>query len=196
MPQEVLLSPSQVRAARALLTWSQQDLAKHAHVGSSTVADFERGQRTPVPNNAEAIRIALEKAGITFLAGGAVHGPQSHFVKENRPKLGGMPIRWITATDLNQWADRRDSQGKMPEVLTRLIRAATGMAAILCFPSDESVQLSGWDGVCEITHGTEHIPSGSSGWEIGTQRNGITGKANDDYEKRTAKPLGIDPARG
>jgi len=196
MSQDILLSPAQVRAARALLAWSQQDLAKHAHVGSSTVADFERGQRTPVPNNAEAIRIALERAGITFLPGGAVHGPQSHFIHENRAQPGGRPIRWITATDLAQWADRRDSQGRMPEVLTHLIRATTGMAATLHFPSDESVQLSGWDGVCEITHGTEYIPSGHSGWEIGTQREGITGKASDDYDKRTANPLGIDPARG
>ena len=70
------------------------------------------------------------------------------------------------------------------------------MAATLHFPSDESVQLSGWDGTCEIAHGTEHIPSGNSGWEIGTQRNGITTKASDDYKKRTANPLGIDPARG
>jgi transcriptional regulator with XRE-family HTH domain len=194
--QEILLSPAQVRAARALLAWSQQDLSKHAHVGVSTVADFERGQRTPVPNNSEAIRIALEKAGITFLPGGAVHGPQSHFVKENRSTPGGMPIRWVNATGLAQWADRRDSQGRMPEVLTRLIRAATGMAATLHFPSDESVQLSGWDGVCDITHGTEYISSGRSGWEIGTQREGITGKASDDYKKRTANPLGIDPAHG
>src|SRR5713101_1040074 len=131
MSQEVLLSPAQVRAARALLAWSQQDLSKHAHVGVSTVADFERGQRTPVPNNSQAIRIALEKAGITFLPGGAVHGPQSHFAKENRLKHGGIPVRWVDATDLAQWSERRDSQGTMPEVLTRLIRAATGMAATL-----------------------------------------------------------------
>jgi hypothetical protein len=140
--------------------------------------------------------MALERAGITFLPGGAIHGPQSHFVKENRAKPGGMPIRWINATDLKQWADRRDSQDTMPVVLTYLIRAATGMAATLRFPSDESVQLSGWDGVCEITHGTEHIPSGRSCWEIGTQRHRIAGKASEGYEKRSDNPLGIDPARG
>jgi transcriptional regulator with XRE-family HTH domain len=49
------LTPEQVRAARSLLHWSQNDLAEKAGVAASTVADFERGQRTPVPNNAIAI---------------------------------------------------------------------------------------------------------------------------------------------
>ncbi|WP_390895435.1 helix-turn-helix domain-containing protein [Bradyrhizobium diazoefficiens] len=52
------LTPKLVKAARALLAWSQQDLAKSAGVATSTIADFERGQRTPVANNAQAIRDA------------------------------------------------------------------------------------------------------------------------------------------
>jgi len=186
-----MLTPAQVRAARALLAWSQQELSKHAQVGSSTVADFERGHRTPIANNADAIRTALENAGISFLPGGAVIGPPPSVVRAARE--GGTPIRWVNATDLSQWAERRDGQGTMPELLTRLIRAATGMAAGIRFPSDESIQLAGWDGTCEIENGTEHIPSGSSGWEIGTQRTGIVGKASDDYSKRTSDPLGITP---
>ena len=63
------LSLAQIRAARALLAWSQQDLAREAHVAVSTVADFERGHRTPVANNADAMRGALESAGISFLPG-------------------------------------------------------------------------------------------------------------------------------
>ena len=183
------VTPMQVRAARALLTWSQQDLSKQAQVGTSTVADFERGHRTPIANNADAIRAALENAGISFLPGGAVIGPPPPVAPEAR--VGGIPIRWVNATDLSQWAERRDGQGTMPELLTRLIRASTGMAARIRFPSDESVQLAGWDGTCGIEKGTEHIPSGSSGWEIGTQRTGITAKANEDYGKRTADRLGV-----
>jgi transcriptional regulator with XRE-family HTH domain len=181
----------QVRAARALLAWSQQDLSKQAQVGTSTVADFERGHRTPIANNADAIRAALENAGISFLPGGAVIGPPPPVAPAAR--AGGIPIRWVSATDLSQWAERRDGQGTMPELLTRLIRAATGMAARIRFPSDESVQLAGWDGTCDIEKGTEHIPSGISGWEIGTQRTGINAKANEDYGKRTADPLGVTP---
>lgn len=184
------LSPVQVKAARALLTWSQQDLAKQANVGASTVADFERGQRTPVANNSDAIRKSLEKAGIVFLPGGVVKGPKTPTARTARK--GGQPVRWINATDLVQWADRRDSQAKMPELITRLIRAAVGSAAELDFPSDESVQLGGWDGTCIIDAGTDYIPDGSSGWEIGTQRDRITKKADDDYTKRTSDPLTLD----
>ena len=79
------LTPKQCKAARALLAWSQQDLAKKAGVAASTVADFERGHRTPVPNNAEAIRTALEGAGVRFLPGGALIGP-------NIPILGSVFI--------------------------------------------------------------------------------------------------------
>jgi transcriptional regulator with XRE-family HTH domain len=188
---EVPISPAQVRAARALLAWSQQDLARQARVGTSTVADFERGHRTPVANNSEAMRVALENAGISFLPGGAVVGPPPPPIPR-APWDGRAPVRWVNATDLSQWADRRDGQGSMPELLTRLIRAAAGSTAQLQFPSDESVQLSGWDGICNVDNGTEHIPCGSSGWEIGTQRRDIKDKADGDYTKRTAKPLGLD----
>jgi ribosome-binding protein aMBF1 (putative translation factor) len=63
------MSPEQVRAARGWLGWSQQDLAKRASVGLSTVKDFENGNRTPIANNLSAIRVALESAGIKLLFG-------------------------------------------------------------------------------------------------------------------------------
>ena len=108
------LAPSQVRAGRALLAWSQQDLARNAQIGVSTVADFERGQRTPVQNNADAMRSALEKAGVKFMAGGAV-------LTESLPSperlASGSPIRWIEASDLSDWAERRDGQDGLPELV-------------------------------------------------------------------------------
>ena len=64
------LSAEQVKAGRALLAWSQRELASRARVSVSTIADFERGSRTPVANNAQAIRDALEGNGLKFLAGG------------------------------------------------------------------------------------------------------------------------------
>lgn len=50
-----------------MLGWSQEQLAEAAHVARATVADFERGTRTPVPNNLAAIQSALEQAGIEFI---------------------------------------------------------------------------------------------------------------------------------
>src|SRR5690349_6432110 len=130
------LVPAQIRAARALLAWSQQDLAKQDKVATSTVAEFERGQRTPVANNAEAIRSALEGAGITFLEGGAVTGKPSPTVPQLK---AGLPLRWIDTTDLAHWADRRDGQATLPELVARLILAQYGTQASLRFPSGDSI---------------------------------------------------------
>ena len=63
----VMLAPEQSRAARAWLDWSQEDLAKRASVALSTVRDFEKGRRTPIANNLEAIRRALAEAGVELV---------------------------------------------------------------------------------------------------------------------------------
>jgi transcriptional regulator with XRE-family HTH domain len=62
------MSPEQVRAARGWLGWSQKDLADNAHVGLSTLKDYENGHRTPIANNLAAIQQALEKAGIELVS--------------------------------------------------------------------------------------------------------------------------------
>lgn len=62
-----MITPSQSRAARALIEWSQEELAKAAHLGLSTIRDFEKGRRTPSHNNLLGIRTALEVAGVLFI---------------------------------------------------------------------------------------------------------------------------------
>lgn len=64
---EQFFSPALCRAARGLLGWSQGELAEKAKVGRSTVADFERGTRTPVRNNLKAMAEALEDGGVELI---------------------------------------------------------------------------------------------------------------------------------
>ena len=182
------LTPAQARAARALLVWSQQDLATKANIATSTVADFERGRRTPVPQNADAMRAAFERAGISFPPGGAVRGPALPVLADLTKS--GAPIRYVNGTDLAQWAERRDGQASMPTLISKLVRASGDTS--LHFPSDEAVQFAGWDGTTQAAVASEYVPAGMTGWEIGTQREGIAGKANDDYAKRAADPLGLE----
>lgn len=67
------LNPRLCVAARAVLGWSQADLAQRAGVARATVADYERAARTPIANNLRAIVRCLEAAGIGFLDP-AIHG--------------------------------------------------------------------------------------------------------------------------
>jgi transcriptional regulator with XRE-family HTH domain len=188
------LLPAQVRAARALLGWSQQELASQASVATSTVADFERSQRSPVPNNLEAMRSALEGAGISFPAGGAVAGPTPSIrLRSNVTSERLKPVRWVTETDLAHWADRRDGQAMLPELVRRLILAERGYFPELRFASGESVQMHGWDGECRVDSGGDQIPGGWSGWELGTDQ-GPKRKADKDYKQRTKDALHLNPA--
>jgi transcriptional regulator with XRE-family HTH domain len=61
--------PEHCRAARALLNWSQAELAQRARVAKQTLADFERGARSPYPRTLADIRAALEAEGIEFTNG-------------------------------------------------------------------------------------------------------------------------------
>ncbi len=61
------LKPAQVGAARYLLGWSQTDLARAANVARSTVTHFENATRPPHRSVREALRLALEAAGIEFI---------------------------------------------------------------------------------------------------------------------------------
>lgn len=65
-----MASPQQIRAARGFLDWSQEQLANKAGCARLTIADYENGKRTPMPNNLKAIVGALEQAGIEFTADG------------------------------------------------------------------------------------------------------------------------------
>lgn len=60
---------AQCRAARALIDWSQQDLANAAGVGVVTVRQFEAGVGAPRNATTETLMNALEAAGVEFLTG-------------------------------------------------------------------------------------------------------------------------------
>jgi DNA-binding XRE family transcriptional regulator len=62
-----ILSASQCRGARGLLSMTQPQLASAARLGLSTIVDFEK-RRREVSNEAKvSIRQALEGAGVEFI---------------------------------------------------------------------------------------------------------------------------------
>lgn len=71
MEQEKKLMAAQLRAARGLANLSQAALAEAAGVSSMTVKRAEgSGSPYPAPKAIEAMRTALEAAGVVFLDDG------------------------------------------------------------------------------------------------------------------------------
>jgi transcriptional regulator with XRE-family HTH domain len=93
--------PAQIRAARSLVNWSQQQLAEAAQVAISSVRDIEGERRAADVGTVSSVRRALENEGVEFLPGTSEFGPGVRLVGDRpnlirRPtvmtKWDGMPI--------------------------------------------------------------------------------------------------------
>lgn len=93
-------------------------------------------------------------------------------------------MRWVTATQLTQWADTRASESELPLLIRKLI-TASGDWAKVAVPGGDSIFKPGWDGVCELSIKSGLAPAGHSYWELG--RNGdYYQKLKTDLTKRSA----------
>jgi transcriptional regulator with XRE-family HTH domain len=61
------MTPDQCRAARALLGWTQPDLAKRSGVSANTISGFEKGATAPIPANLAALVRAFQAAGVDLI---------------------------------------------------------------------------------------------------------------------------------
>jgi transcriptional regulator with XRE-family HTH domain len=78
----------QMRAARSLLRWTAEDLARESGVGVATIRRAEMAQGRPSLTNpvASAILRAFQLAGVVFLADGSAS------------ESGGMGVRFARQT--------------------------------------------------------------------------------------------------
>lgn len=67
-----MITLAQIRAARALLNWKQEDLARAAGLSLPSINNLERGLYSPRFETMQAIEAALERAGIEFLENNGV----------------------------------------------------------------------------------------------------------------------------
>jgi transcriptional regulator with XRE-family HTH domain len=67
-----VITPAQIRAARALLGWRQTDLAKASGVSEIALKNVERGASDPRMSTIDAIERAFDAAGVIFLDAGDV----------------------------------------------------------------------------------------------------------------------------
>ncbi|MFZ1153010.1 MAG: helix-turn-helix transcriptional regulator [Xanthobacteraceae bacterium] len=80
------LEPAQIRAARALLDWRQEDLSKASGVGTATIQRIEKsdGPITGYVSTVMRIEAAFEKAGILFIADDEIAGIGLRLAKKKK----------------------------------------------------------------------------------------------------------------
>ena len=61
------ITTAQIRGARGILNWSQQDLAQRTGISATSIGAIENGQTTPRESTLSTIRKTLENSGIEFL---------------------------------------------------------------------------------------------------------------------------------
>lgn len=61
-----MISSSQCRAARALLNWSQPDLASRCDIHVQTISNFENETSTPNKNTLDKLVHTFEASGVIF----------------------------------------------------------------------------------------------------------------------------------
>src|SRR6478672_7555140 len=70
-PGNVITGP-QIKAARALISWKQTDLAEASGVSEISIKNIERGLTDPRSRTLGAIQEAFAKAGVVFLDPGDI----------------------------------------------------------------------------------------------------------------------------
>jgi transcriptional regulator with XRE-family HTH domain len=84
------MNAAQCRAARALLSWTQPQLAEAAGIGLSTVVDFEKERRAVSTDAVGKMEAALEGAGVELIEenGTSAGGGAGVRMREARPLAG------------------------------------------------------------------------------------------------------------
>ena len=62
-----MITPAQIRAARAMLGWTQSNLSRESGISEITVKNIERGATDPRVSTMQAIQDAFARADLEFL---------------------------------------------------------------------------------------------------------------------------------
>ena len=79
------ITPSQCRAGRGLLNWSQPDLAKRCGMHKQTISNFEAERSTPSNTSLELMTRTLENGGVEFGLDNGVSLPSVKHIKLDQP---------------------------------------------------------------------------------------------------------------
>lgn len=89
--------------------------------------------------------------------------------------------------------NKRKFEQLLPEIVKRLILASNSSVIEHRFPSGDDIWAPGYDGIANCENASDYVCKGRSVWEFGTNEDSLS-KINEDYEKRTRDPLGVNKA--
>lgn len=69
-----MITGVQIRAARALLGWTQQQLADASIISGTALKQLENGSTNPKMSTVTAVKKTLEDAGVEFISASAGKG--------------------------------------------------------------------------------------------------------------------------
>jgi hypothetical protein len=90
----------------------------------------------------------------------------------------------LSKQDLAEWANTKNAEGQLPELIRRLILASNPSIELVVFPYGDSIGRSGLDGYVRARESSPYVAEGCSVWECGRNKDHLQ-KANDDFKKRT-----------
>ncbi|WP_053081851.1 helix-turn-helix domain-containing protein [Methylobacterium aquaticum] len=90
------ITTAQLRQARDLLAWSEDDLALRANVDAESIRQYEAGHYPPSPEQRAAIRGALTAAGVDLIDGAS---PGARLRPADAPDKGIPPSELTTEND-------------------------------------------------------------------------------------------------
>ncbi len=130
----ILISSAQCRAARALLNWSQPDLAERCDMNVQTISAFEKESGSPTKTTLQKITQVLEFNGIEFgLNNGISLSPYKTYTLPYAEMLDDI-LNTVPAGGeyLMHCADERRSPPQVVEKLEQIHAKKIGMRATIC----------------------------------------------------------------
>jgi hypothetical protein len=96
-------------------------------------------------------------------------------------------LQVVNATELENYAETRDSEAVIPELVWMLVNDSVSDLTTCRIPYGDSINQPGWDGLVEAENGfRQFVPKKKSYWEIGTGGK-PQDKATKDFKNRTRK---------
>ena len=203
------------RASRKALGLTLREFCRRYGFDKGNISRLERGL-VPPPKAAELLE---SYAKALKLASGTV--ARGRFFELAETKVGRIPsailqdqqashelptlfrrlqargqghTNWVRAVHLEKWADSLDARTTLPQLIRRLVWATGKAIGPIEFPAHEQVARPGWDGIVEAREEDAFVPAGTSGWELGVEKNPKQ-KAEEDFDKRKKDPLSLDKKR-